>query len=364
MDQPGWDAGTWLDRAAAGVALVDRSGMVVRANAGLCALVGRPAAAVLHQELLALHPETEHTRIGTALLGARAATAEIPQVSAELHSGGGVVPVLLTLAPLAEDDRAQQLVLVHVRPCHGDDLADGRTARTAARAARFLGLACQAETLPWARLASEAAGVVQLAVGAGQIAVFEQVPDGSGPRLRAALGWDTERDGLDRFLAALQLTPTETGDGTHVAVDGAGREPCQVPPGTADMTVAVVASGGQGQAVGVVAVHTGQGCGFTERDRRFVRDVAELLAVARQEPTDSSSPERRHADEHAALNAALHEGPLQNLSVLSLRLEQARMQLAQGRTEDTERLLGKLQDDMGTEIAGLRQLMSRLHTNV
>jgi signal transduction histidine kinase len=68
------------------------------------------------------------------------------------------------------------------------------------------------------------------------------------------------------------------------------------------------------------------------------------------------------ASEHqrAHITAALHEGPVQNLSVLSLRLEQARLVLAQGRNDSAERMLAQLQESMAGEIAGLRRLMHQL----
>jgi signal transduction histidine kinase len=50
--------------------------------------------------------------------------------------------------------------------------------------------------------------------------------------------------------------------------------------------------------------------------------------------------------------------------VLTLRLEQARMSLAAGRLETTERQLAELQSSMASEIAGLRRLMSELRPPV
>lgn len=61
--------------------------------------------------------------------------------------------------------------------------------------------------------------------------------------------------------------------------------------------------------------------------------------------------------EHEALSIAMHEGPVQNLTMLGIRLEQARARLARGEIAETERALSRLQLALAHEISALRRML-------
>jgi hypothetical protein len=62
--------------------------------------------------------------------------------------------------------------------------------------------------------------------------------------------------------------------------------------------------------------------------------------------------------EQEALSIAVHEGPVQNLTMLGIRLEQARARLARGEIAETERALSQLQLALAHEISALRRMLT------
>jgi hypothetical protein len=62
--------------------------------------------------------------------------------------------------------------------------------------------------------------------------------------------------------------------------------------------------------------------------------------------------------EHEALSIAMHEGPVQNFTMLGIRLEQARARLARGEIAETERALSRLQVALAHEISALRRMLT------
>jgi hypothetical protein len=61
--------------------------------------------------------------------------------------------------------------------------------------------------------------------------------------------------------------------------------------------------------------------------------------------------------EQEALAVALHEGPVQNFTMLGIRLEHARARLARGEIAETEQALSRLQVALANEISTLRRLL-------
>jgi hypothetical protein len=62
--------------------------------------------------------------------------------------------------------------------------------------------------------------------------------------------------------------------------------------------------------------------------------------------------------EQEALTIAMHEGPVQNFTMLGIRLEQARARLARGEIAETERALSQLQLALAREISALRRMLT------
>jgi len=71
----------------------------------------------------------------------------------------------------------------------------------------------------------------------------------------------------------------------------------------------------------------------------------------------TSTAERLRAAREA-LAIAMHEGPVQNLTMLGIRLEQARARLARGEVAETERALNHLQAALANEISALRRMLN------
>jgi hypothetical protein len=59
-----------------------------------------------------------------------------------------------------------------------------------------------------------------------------------------------------------------------------------------------------------------------------------------------------------ALAIAMHEGPVQNLTMLGIRLEQARARLSRGELAEAERALNHLQAALAHEISALRRMLN------
>lgn len=68
--------------------------------------------------------------------------------------------------------------------------------------------------------------------------------------------------------------------------------------------------------------------------------------------------------EQEALAIAVHEGPVQNFTMLGIRLEQARARLARGEVAETERALSHLQVALADEISTLRRMLTARHYQV
>jgi hypothetical protein len=72
---------------------------------------------------------------------------------------------------------------------------------------------------------------------------------------------------------------------------------------------------------------------------------------------DAHGAAERLRAEQEALAIALHEGPVQNFTMLGIRLEHARARLARGEIAETERALSRLQLALANEISTLRRLL-------
>jgi hypothetical protein len=62
--------------------------------------------------------------------------------------------------------------------------------------------------------------------------------------------------------------------------------------------------------------------------------------------------------EQEALAVAMHEGPVQNLTMLGIRLERARARLARGEVAEAGRALSQLQLALAHEISALRRMLA------
>jgi hypothetical protein len=76
------------------------------------------------------------------------------------------------------------------------------------------------------------------------------------------------------------------------------------------------------------------------------------------EPQGASLMAERLRAEHETLSIAMHEGPVQNLTMLGIRLKQARARLARGEIEEAERALRQLQLTLAHEISALRRMLT------
>jgi hypothetical protein len=93
-------------------------------------------------------------------------------------------------------------------------------------------------------------------------------------------------------------------------------------------------------------------------------DIPQATDTTPDGPSDRSEPgpaavpmAERLLAEHEALTIAMHEGPVQNFTMLGIRLERARAQLARGEVAETERALSHLQLALAHEISALRRML-------
>jgi PAS domain S-box-containing protein len=381
-----------FEESAAPMAVADQAGTVIRVNPALCELLGQPRVAFHETAWADLHAADQRAAVVEDLMAVRAGHARtFRQAERRLRTGDGrELELLATLVPLADEHGEPRCVLAHLQRLGPattsrrkrqlavvDDqsvppAAAGRQRVHATREATLAALGQRVlGGLGLDRLFGEVVAVVAWALGVEHAAVFEPRPGGRSMRLRAAVGWDDERVGLT--LAS--SPPHPPGDGARAAVTlvdvlGEPRAADLAEQGVHAGAIALVDWAGDNGA-GVLATYASSPHRFEPGDLDFLQATADLLGAGiahhlrddqRRRMLDVTAAASEH--ERAHITAALHEGPVQNLSVLSLRLEQARLALAQGRPETAERLLARLQESMAAEIAGIRQLMHQLRPPV
>jgi len=360
-----------FDRSAAGMAVVDAGGNVVRANQALCDLLGHDREALIGSGWQELHDAADRAGAVETLLNLRTAGTAVHQACRRLRRGDDrTAELLITTVPMAQEHGGGRAILVHLeQPPEGDGRGPGgplgvRAARDATLAALGQRVLDGLELDP---LMGEAVRSVADSLGVGHVAVLELRPGALVLRLRAAVGWDGDR--LAQLLlggpALAKLQSPETVGRPIMLPDLLGRAAATTLAADGVQTGAVATIRWGGEPVGVLAAYATTTSELGRDDLAFLQAMADLLAAG-IDCWRSRARERRQAgeqereQERAELVAALHEGPVQNFAVLSLRLEQARLHLAQGRLDATERLLAQLQEGMADQIAGLRRLLRDL----
>jgi PAS domain S-box-containing protein len=376
-----------FEESTAAMAVMDQAGTVIRVNRALCDLIGQSRVAFHETTWAALHTADQRAAVTADLLAVRADAAPVHQAERRLRSSDGrELDLLATLVQLADERGESHCVLGHLqRPgtavtsrrkrqlavVDDEAVSPGAAERLRLHAAREATLAALGQRvlggLGIDQLLGEVAGLVAWALGVEHAAIFEPRPGGTTMRLRAAVGWDDERLGLT--LASSPLHPPAEGGRvavTLVDVLGDDRAADLADQGVHAGAIALIDWAGDNGA-GVLATYASSPHEFQPGDLEFLQAMADLLAGGiahhqrddqRRRMLDATAAASEH--ERAHITAALHEGPVQNLSVLSLRLEQARLVLAQGRNDSAERMLAQLQKSMAGEIAGLRRLMHQL----
>jgi len=376
-----------FEESTAAMAVMDQAGTIIRVNRALCDLIGQPRVAFHETAWAALHTADQRAAVTADLLAVRADATPVHQAERRLRSSDGrELELLATLVPLADEHGESRCVLAHLqRPgtavttrrkrqlavVDHEAVSPGAAERLRLHAAREATLAALGQRvlggLGIDQLLGEVAGLVAWALGVEHAAIFEPRPGGTTMRLRAAVGWDDERLGLT--LAASPLHPPAEGGKvavTLVDVLGDDRAADLAEQGVHAGAIALIDWAGDNGA-GVLATYASSPHEFQPGDLEFLQAMADLLAGGiahhqrddqRRRMLDATAAASEHQRAH--ITAALHEGPVQNLSVLSLRLEQARLVLAQGRNDSAERMLAQLQESMAGEIAGLRRLMHQL----
>jgi PAS domain S-box-containing protein len=373
-----------FDRGHAGMAVVDADGTVVRANQAFCDLLGRDRQALLGSAWRELHDLGDQAGATETLLDLRTGGVSVHQARRGLrHGDGRTLELLVTTVPMTQAQGDGRSILVHLsRPGagrassgngrrdgaaangRGDGDRDVRAAREATRAALGQRVLDGLELDP---LMGEVVRSVADSLRVGHVAVLELRPGALVLRLRAAVGWDGDR------LAQLLLSGPAL---VHLQSPATVGTPTLLPDLLGEAAATTLAAEGiqagavatirwAGEPVGVLAAYATTRHTLAPDDLEFLQRMADLLAAGidhsrGQARARRQASEQEHRQERAELVTALHEGPVQNFAVLSLRLEQARLHLAQGRLDATERLLAQLQEGMADQIAGLRRLLRDL----
>jgi PAS domain S-box-containing protein len=377
-----------FDHAAAAMAVTDQDGTVIRVNAALCTLLGIPREHLLGNPWSAHLDPSERAAFARDMVDARVGTGPARQAERRLrHADGSAVDLLVTMVGVLDHHDDGRCILLHLHP-PGRPPASTRRKRHVAvvepdpsdsaealqvHASREATLAALGQRvlggLDLDGLMGEVAGAVAAVLEVDHVAVFDLRPGGTAMRLRAAVGWDDEQLGLT-LLGGPEIPGPDapaTRESPVTLDELLGPERSAELAGQGIHAGAIALIGGTGRPTGVLAIYATRPCELSGGDLELLQAMADLVGAA-VEHRSLDAQRRRLVDatvaaseqERATLAAALHEGPVQNLAVLTLRLEQARMSLAAGRLETTERQLAELQASMATEIAGLRRLMSEL----
>jgi PAS domain S-box-containing protein len=379
-----------FDHSPAAMAISDAGGTVVRVNDALCELLGHTRDELAGSAHAELFVSAERRDVTSEALDVRGGSRPFAQGTRRLlHADGHQLDLLVTLAPVADEQDERRFVLTHLheparsagygrRKRHvavvedaGSDTMEqfrihaGREATLAALGRRVLG------GMELDRLMGEVAGTVAAALCVDHAAVFELRPGGTTMRLRAAVGWDDDQLGTTLLGVPGQLPSGTVPTGPVTLDELLGDERAAVVAQQGIFAGAIALIGGAGEATGVLAAYATRPHEFARGDLEYLQALADLLAAAIEHRTLDEQRRRlfdatmaASVQERATLASALHEGPVQNLAVLTLRLEQARMNLASGRLDATERLLIQLQESMAAEITGLRRLMRELRPPV